>query len=187
MSFSCQSFPKNSLKCRKCNQLSFIRMQSKSKPFIKIAGNEARILAIIIKQEYYLHDTFYNDFGLLQLESNWIEVGLENYCRTVPRLQTKNKWTPNAKNKSKRKGEYQKQRPQNLKVGFKKQRPQHTFLREQTSSDISVVKKISNHPCHLTPLTFLGTKWVRPISNINHCDEFTVQLHQCKRIGPDVG
>lgn len=45
-------------------------MQSKSKPFIKIAGNEARILAIIIKQEYYLHDTFYNDFGLLQLESN---------------------------------------------------------------------------------------------------------------------
>jgi hypothetical protein len=66
-------------------------MQSKSKPFIKIAGNEAHILAIIIKQEYYLHDTFYNDFGLLQLESNWIEVGLENSCRPVQRLQTKNK------------------------------------------------------------------------------------------------
>lgn len=46
------------------------KMQSKSKICIKIAANEARILGIIIKQENYLHDTFYNNFGLLQLESN---------------------------------------------------------------------------------------------------------------------
>lgn len=34
------------------------KMQSKSKPCIKIPGNDARILGIIIKQENYLHDTF---------------------------------------------------------------------------------------------------------------------------------
>jgi hypothetical protein len=45
-------------------------MQSKSKICIKIAGNEACILGFIIKQEYYLHDTLYNNFGVLELESN---------------------------------------------------------------------------------------------------------------------
>jgi hypothetical protein len=34
------------------------KMQLKSKLCIKIPGNDARILGITIKQEYYLHDTF---------------------------------------------------------------------------------------------------------------------------------
>ncbi len=53
---------------------------------------------------------------------------------------------PNEKNRRKLKDEYKKQRPQNLKLGYKKQRPQHTFLREPISSDMSVVKRISNDP-----------------------------------------
>lgn len=44
-----------------------------------------------------------------------------------------------------------KNRPQNLKVGYRKRRPQHKFLRELISSDMSVVKIISNHPSLDTP------------------------------------
>jgi hypothetical protein len=43
------------------------KMQSKSKICIKIAANEARILGIIIKEENYLHDTFYNNLDFCNL------------------------------------------------------------------------------------------------------------------------
>jgi hypothetical protein len=62
MSFSHKSLPK---------KFSLIAENaSKSKICIKIAGNEARMLGIIVTQEYYLHDTFYDNFGVLELESN---------------------------------------------------------------------------------------------------------------------